>query len=76
MWTAFIPADPKKDPSATRYETITFDEALRQNLKVMDATAFALCRERKLNHRRFVIAKQGSLKRVITGEDEGTLVHC
>jgi len=69
-------ADPKKDPSATRYETITFDEALNKNLKVMDATAFALCRERKLNIVVFGIAKQGSLKRVITGEDEGTLVHC
>lgn len=69
-------ADPKKDPSATRYETITFDEALNKNLKVMDATAFALCRERKLNIVVFGIAKEGSLKRVITGEDEGTLVHC
>ena len=69
-------ADPKKDPSATRYETITFDEALNKNLKVMDATAFALCRERKLNIVVFGIAKQGSLKRVVTGEDEGTLVHC
>lgn len=69
-------ADPKKDPSATRYETITFDEALLKNLKVMDATAFALCRERKLNIVVFGIAKEGSLKHVITGEDEGTLVHC
>ena len=61
-------ADPKKDPSATRYETITFDEALLKNLKVMDATAFALCRERKLNIVVFGIAKEGSLKRVVTGE--------
>lgn len=38
-------ADPKKDPTATMYDEITFDEALRSNLKVMDATAFALCRE-------------------------------
>ena len=42
----------------------------------MDATAFALCRERKLNIVVFGIAKQGSLKRVVIGEDEGTLVHC
>lgn len=69
-------ADPKKDSSATRYETITFDEALNKNLKVMDATAFALCRERKLNIVVFGIAKQDALKRVILGEDEGTLVHC
>ncbi|UOO82279.1 UMP kinase [Uruburuella testudinis] len=69
-------ADPKKDPAATRYQTITFDEALNKNLKVMDATAFALCREQKLNIVVFGIAKEGALKRVICGEDEGTLVHC
>ena len=68
-------ADTKKDPSATRYQTITFDEALSKNLKVMDATAFALCRERKLNIVVFAIGKEGALKRVIAGEDEGTLVH-
>ena len=68
-------ADPKKDPSATRYQTITFDEALSKNLKVMDATAFALCREQKLNIVVFGIAKEGALKRVVVGEDEGTLVH-
>lgn len=68
-------ADPKKDPSATRYQTITFDEAISKNLRVMDATAFALCREQKLNIVVFGIAKEGALKRVIQGEDEGTLVH-
>ena len=68
-------ADPKKDPSATRYQTITFDEAISKNLRVMDATAFALCREQKLNIVVFGIAKEGALKRVIAGEDEGTLVH-
>lgn len=69
-------ADPKKDPSAVRYETITFDEALSKRLKVMDATAFALCRERQLNIVVFGIAKEGALKRVVCGENEGTLVHC
>lgn len=69
-------ADPKKDPQATRYQTITFDEAISKNLKVMDATAFALCREQKLNIVVFGIFKEGALKRVIMGEDEGTLVHC
>ncbi|WP_373740640.1 UMP kinase [Neisseria sp.] len=69
-------ADPKKDPSATRYQTLTFDEAIVKNLKVMDATAFALCREQKLNIVVFGIAKEGALKRVIAGQDEGTLVHC
>ena len=46
-----------------------------KNLKVMDATALALCRERKLNIVVFGIAKEGALKRVVLGEDEGTLVH-
>lgn len=68
-------ADPKLDATATRYETITFDEAISRNLKVMDATAFALCREQKLNIVVFGIFKEGALKRVILGEDEGTLVH-
>lgn len=68
-------ADPKQDPTATRYRTVTFDEAISNNLKVMDATAFALCREQKLNIVVFGIFKEGALKRVITGEDEGTLVH-
>lgn len=68
-------ADPKKDPTASRYQTITFDEAISRNLKVMDATAFALCREQKLNIVVFGIFKTGALKRVIGGADEGTLVH-
>ena len=68
-------ADPKKDPSATRYATITFDEAMGRNLEVMDATAFALCRDQKLPIKVFSIFKNGALKRVVLGEDEGTLVH-
>jgi uridylate kinase len=68
-------ADPKKDPEATRYESITFDEAISQNLQVMDATAFALCRDQKLPIKVFSIVKPGALTRVIMGEDEGTLVH-
>lgn len=68
-------ADPKKDPSAQRYQSLTFDEALMKNLKVMDATAFALCRERRLNIVVFGINKTGALKNVILGKDEGTLVH-
>jgi uridylate kinase len=68
-------SDPKKDPGATRYETITFDEAIIKNLQVMDATAFALCRDRKLPIKVFSILKQGALKRVVMGEGEGTLVH-
>jgi len=68
-------ADPKKDPHATRYESITFDEAISKHLQVMDATAFALCRDQKLPIKVFSIVKPGALMRVIMGEDEGTLVH-
>jgi uridylate kinase len=68
-------ADPKKDPQATRYATITFDEALGRNLQIMDATAFALCRDQKLPIKVFSITKPGALRRVVLGEDEGTLVH-
>ena len=68
-------ADPKKDPNATRYSRITFDEAISRNLGVMDATAFALCRDQKLPINVFSIFKPGALRRVVMGEDEGTLVH-
>ena len=69
-------ADPKKDPSATRYDKISFNDAISQNLAVMDATAFALCRDQKLPINVFSIFKAGALKRVVCGEDEGTLVYC
>jgi uridylate kinase len=68
-------ADPKKDPSATRYASISFDEALSRKLQVMDATAFALCRDQRLPIKVFDITKPGALRRVALGEDEGTLVH-
>ena len=68
-------SDPKKDTTATRYATISFDEAIAKHLQVMDATAFALCRDQKLPIRVFSITKPGALKRVVLGEDEGTLVH-
>jgi len=69
-------ADPKKDPSATRFRKISFDEAIGLGLGVMDATAFALCRDQKLPINVFSIFRPGALKRVVLGEDEGTLVHC
>src|SRR5574343_513299 len=69
-------ADPKKDPSATRFDKISFNEAISKNLAVMDATAFALCRDQKLPINVFSIFKTGALKRVVCGEDEGTLVYC
>jgi uridylate kinase len=68
-------ADPKKDPKATRYATLTFDEAMAKNLQVMDATAFALCRDQNLPIRVFSIVKPGALRKVVLGGDEGTLVH-
>jgi uridylate kinase len=67
-------ADPKKDPNATRYETVTFDEAIAKDLKVMDATALTLCRDQKMPISVFSIFKQGALKRVVMGENEGTRV--
>ncbi len=67
-------ADPKKDPSATRYDVVSYDEAINKNLKVMDATAFTLCRDQKMPIAVFSIFKQGALKRVILGENEGTRV--
>ena len=69
-------ADPKKDPSATRYQRLSFDEAISQNLQVMDATAFALCRDQRLPVNVFSIFKPGALRSVVCGEDEGTLVYC
>ena len=67
-------ADPKKDPTATRYDKITFDEAMARNLGIMDATAFALCRDQKLPIKVFSIVKPGALKRAVLGQDEGTFV--
>jgi uridylate kinase len=58
-------ADPKKDPQATRYDKISFNEAISKNLAVMDATAFALCRDQKLPINVFSIFKAGALKRVV-----------
>ena len=68
-------ADPQKDPNAERYSKIGFDEVIGKHLKVMDATAFALCRDQKLPIKVFSIIKPGALRRIIEGADEGTLVH-
>jgi uridylate kinase len=68
-------SDPARDPQAKRYEAVTFDEAISRNLQVMDATAFALCRDQKLPIRVFSIFKPGALARIVRGEAEGTLVH-
>jgi uridylate kinase len=68
-------ADPVTDRSAKRYGRISFDEAINRNLRVMDATALTLCRDQKLPINVFSIFKKDALKRVVLGEDEGTLVH-
>lgn len=68
-------ADPVKDRHAQRFGRLSFDEAISRNLKVMDATALALCRDQRLPINVFSIFKPGALKRVVLGEDEGTLVH-
>ena len=68
-------SDPKKDPGARRYSKLSFDEAIQRDLKVMDATALALCRDQRLPVNVFSIFRSGALGRVVAGEDEGTLVH-
>jgi uridylate kinase len=69
-------ADPQVDSTARRYQSLTFDEAISRHLKVMDATALALCRDQNMQVKVFSIFVPGALKRVVMGDDEGTLVHC
>ena len=66
--------DPEKNPGAKLYKTVTFDEAINKNLKVMDATAFTLCRDQKLPIVVFNIFKENALKNILLGKEEGTLV--
>lgn len=68
-------ADPVKDPNATRYEKLTFDEALNKKLGVMDLTAMVLCRDHNIPLRVFDMNKSGALRAILQGEDEGTLVE-
>ncbi len=67
-------ADPKKDPSATKYESISFDEVLTKSLAVADAAAFSLCRENKLPIIVFDLKNKGNIARAVRGEAIGTLV--
>jgi uridylate kinase len=67
--------DPKINPDAERYQKLSFNTAIAENLKVMDATALTLCRDQKLPLKVFSIFKAGALKRVVMGEEEGTLVE-
>ena len=66
--------DPEKNKRAKLYKTVTFDEAISKNLKVMDATAFTLCRDQKLPIIVFNIFKENALKNILLGKEEGTLV--
>ena len=67
-------ADPKKDPQARKYESISYDEVLANSLAVADAAAFALCRENKLPIVVFDLMKNGNIARAVRGETIGTLV--
>ena len=68
-------ADPEKDPSATKYSTLTYDEALSKKLKIMDLTAFALCQENKMPIYVFDMNTKGNLQKVVKGEHMGTIVE-
>ena len=67
-------ADPEKDPTATKYDKISFSECISKNLKVMDTTAFTLCMENELPIIVFNMNEPGNLLSVVTGEKVGTLV--
>lgn len=68
-------ADPRKAPDAVRYETLNYSSALSNNLRVMDAAAFALCREGRIPILVFNLSQPGNIVRVLQGEPLGTLVH-
>ena len=68
-------ADPEKDPSAIKYETITFDEVFQKKLSIMDLTAFTLCQEKNLPIKVFNMNVEGNLAKICKGENVGTLVN-
>ncbi len=68
-------ADPEKDPSATRYDTLSFQEAYEKNLNIMDMTAFTLCQENNLPIIVFDMNKKGNLMNVLEGGNAGTLIN-
>lgn len=67
-------SDPATNPDAKRYEQLTFDEALDRQLRVMDMTALAMCREQRINVRVFDFKKPGNIRAVVRGEQIGTLI--
>lgn len=68
-------ADPVKDPKATRYARLSYDEVLERKLEVMDATAIVLCRDHRMPLRVFNMNKAGALMNIMLGQDEGTQVE-
>lgn len=68
-------ADPEKDPDATMFKSITFEEVYEKELRVMDLTATTMCRENNMPVVVFNMDKPGNLKKVVTGDEIGTLVH-
>ena len=68
-------ADPEKDPTAVKYEDITFDEAMSRHLRVLDQTAYALCSEGNMPIIVFDINEEGNLRKLTEGKKVGTLVH-
>lgn len=67
-------SDPEKDPDAEKFDVLTFDEALEKNLRILDQTAFTMCRENELPVVVFNMNERGNLKKLISGEKIGTLV--
>ena len=67
-------ADPVEDPSATRYETVSYDEAIDKKLRIMDMSAMALCRDNMMPIKVFDFTKAGELLRVVSGQATGTLI--
>ncbi|MDR0710835.1 MAG: UMP kinase [Prevotellaceae bacterium] len=68
-------ADPEKDKTATKFDNITYDEAYSRNLKIMDLAAFALCKDNAMPILVFDMNKVGNLKKIVEGENVGTLIH-
>jgi uridylate kinase len=68
-------ADPEKDPGAVKFDTISFEEIYKRNLRIMDLTATTMCNENNLPILVFNMDKKGNLKKVLTGESIGTIVH-
>jgi uridylate kinase len=67
-------SDPEKDPEAEKYEELTFNEALQKELRILDLTAFTMCKENDLPIIVFNMNEKGTLKKLISGEKVGTLV--